>query len=299
MNVENAAFRSEAGILADRRRILESFGFRNDCCLIADGRGLTRWVPSFDGDPCPLFTVEECSSCMDWAHRLTGHDLLPLWASVLACTQSAGRGQFGRHWHSPRGNVYGALRVPQPAPPWRDLIPLLLAVGILDVLLELTPEVTIKWPNDILVDFRKVGGILVEERNDAIIAGIGLNVIAAPPSTRLREDGSLPAACLADFGVVMSPTELWIRLVRSIVSRFRPATADSGADRFLRHVEHYLAFVGETVIVDTAKRQKHKAQLIGLDSTGGIKVRTSEAEQIYRSAALYPVCFMETRKRNE
>jgi BirA family biotin operon repressor/biotin-[acetyl-CoA-carboxylase] ligase len=110
----------------------------------------------------------------------------------LAETQTAGRGRFGRHWYSPYGeNIYCSMR-------WSfehqaiDLsgLSLVISLAIIDRLhaLNITDEVRIKWPNDLLWNHQKLGGVLIELSQDKhssmdLIIGIGLNVNAKlPPS---------------------------------------------------------------------------------------------------------------------
>ncbi|MBD0305328.1 MAG: biotin--[acetyl-CoA-carboxylase] ligase [Nitrospiraceae bacterium] len=108
---------------------------------------------------------------------------------VVSEAQSAGRGRMGRLWHSPHGkNLYCSLilRTWPPSdtwPMWLSWIPLISAVATartVQVTAGLRPFV--KWPNDIVIGSRKVGGILCESTGGAgaspgvIIIGIGLNV---------------------------------------------------------------------------------------------------------------------------
>lgn len=108
----------------------------------------------------------------------------------LAECQTAGRGRRGRTWHSPaQGNVYGSvIVVPQPGArrmgSWLSWIPLFSALAAAE---SLSPHaglaVSVKWPNDLLIDEKKLGGILCEQttmpdKTMAVVIGIGLNVNA-------------------------------------------------------------------------------------------------------------------------
>jgi BirA family biotin operon repressor/biotin-[acetyl-CoA-carboxylase] ligase len=110
--------------------------------------------------------------------------------AIFADRQSRGRGRDGRQWLAPagRGVLCSTL--------WRDVgvatqLPRLCAVAAIGALARFGFEARLKWPNDILIDGAKVGGILVEgffvgERFDFAVAGIGLNV--------LQRQEELPAA---------------------------------------------------------------------------------------------------------
>jgi BirA family biotin operon repressor/biotin-[acetyl-CoA-carboxylase] ligase len=138
----------------------------------------------------------------------------PSGSAFLADTQTLGRGRLGRSWHSPPGdNLYLSL-VLRPRTPSERLAPLSLALGVavarvVDSML-LEPRARLKWPNDVLVDSRKVAGILVEVSttgaDTTVIAGVGLNVRSEhfPPelsatATSLRLAGAdiLDRNCIA------------------------------------------------------------------------------------------------------
>src|SRR5262245_4281180 len=97
---------------------------------------------------------------------------------ILADEQTAGRGQYGRHWLSPPGSSVLMSVVLQP--PAELLRPALLcawaAVSVAEVVLAASRrQARIKWPNDVLLHGRKIAGILIEQGRSTVI-GIGLNV---------------------------------------------------------------------------------------------------------------------------
>ena len=102
--------------------------------------------------------------------------------AVLALEQSRGRGRLGRGWVSPPGGLYLSVVLRPALPPERwPLIGLALSLGAAAAAaVHGRAPVRLKWPNDLLLDGRKVGGILVEAVGDAAVCGIGLNVL--PPS---------------------------------------------------------------------------------------------------------------------
>lgn len=131
---------------------------------------------------------ESVSSTQDVAHEalLAG---APEGTLVIAERQRAGRGRFGRVWHSPLGKGIYMSFLLRPQLPLAQAahMTLLLSVALCRALRRETGAgATIKWPNDVLVDGRKVSGILVETIAEAdtvvaMIAGIGI-------SANLRED---------------------------------------------------------------------------------------------------------------
>jgi len=123
--------------------------------------------------------------------------------AIQALRQSAGRGRQGRGWESPAGNLYISLLL-RPAVPLREAPQwsFVAAVALAETLKPLLPEaakLTLKWPNDLLLDGAKAAGILVEtgvatnNALDWICIGMGVNIATKP---------SLPdraTACLAEF----------------------------------------------------------------------------------------------------
>jgi len=103
---------------------------------------------------------------------------------IVAEAQRAGRGRLGRRWHSPTGcNLYLSilLRGPFPRPVLTGL-PFLAAVAARDAVGDVAGLIPrVKWPNDLFINDRKVGGILVEARSGGgetalAVVGIGVNV---------------------------------------------------------------------------------------------------------------------------
>ena len=106
--------------------------------------------------------------------------------------QTAGRGRHGRSWQSPAGNLYASTLVRvRPGDPPAATLALVCAVALADAIGTLgCAAVTIKWPNDVLLDGAKLAGILLERSDDAIVAGFGVN-LASHPTIAGRETASL------------------------------------------------------------------------------------------------------------
>jgi BirA family biotin operon repressor/biotin-[acetyl-CoA-carboxylase] ligase len=141
---------------------------------------LSRWLGSHRVE------LLECASTNDEAARLARagarHGTI-----VIAESQTAGRGREGRTWVSPRGaGMYLSAVVRPPLP--LDLVPpmtLAIGVGLCDAIRTTGAPAELKWPNDVLVNGRKLAGVLVEAQSqgtrlEAVIVGIGVNVCPWP-----------------------------------------------------------------------------------------------------------------------
>ncbi len=102
---------------------------------------------------------------------------------VIAETQTRGRGRLGRAWLSPPyRNLYLSLVLRPPLPPGEaPCLALVIGLATAETVGEWAPRAAVKWPNDVVVDGRKVAGILTEMDADAeqvrfVIAGIGVNL---------------------------------------------------------------------------------------------------------------------------
>jgi BirA family biotin operon repressor/biotin-[acetyl-CoA-carboxylase] ligase len=121
------------------------------------------------GAPRVHFRVVDSTNAR--ARELAGRGA-PHGTIVTAAEQSAGRGRQGRTWSAPPGRALLCSVIVRQPP---RLLPLAAGVAVAD---EAGPEARVKWPNDVLVDGRKVAGILVEGRAQEgwAVIGIGINV---------------------------------------------------------------------------------------------------------------------------
>ena len=135
-----------------------------------------------------LIDLETVPSTNDEALRRAANGA-PAWTVVRATSQSAGRGRRGRSFASPPGNSYTSFVV-RPARPAGTLPQIAPVAGLavaeaLERIAPGLPRPLCKWPNDVLVDGRKVCGILVEttsarRETQAVVIGIGVNLVSHP-----------------------------------------------------------------------------------------------------------------------
>jgi BirA family biotin operon repressor/biotin-[acetyl-CoA-carboxylase] ligase len=200
---------------------------------------------------------------------------------VIADEQTAGRGRLDRKWFTPRGTALAFSIVLRPTAEERPHLTRVVGLGALAVAVPLRKrgvDARIKWPNDILIQKRKVCGILIEsvwsgEDVDCVVIGIGINVLegSVPPEEMLR----FPATSL-ESEVGQPPDRGGI--LRDILSSLIELRPRLGTDEFLKQWEELLALQGETVQVETEKTPNITGQIIGLDSNGCLKLRNEHGE---------------------
>lgn len=171
--------------------------------------------------PAPVEVLASVSSTNDRLKELARGGA-PEWTAVLAARQTAGRGRQGRVWVSHEGDLFlSVLLRPPPGAAGAGLIPLAAGVATQEALVALGVDGgRLKWPNDVLVEGRKIAGILCEAAAGAggiesVVVGIGVNVAASPDS--LPEDLRAGAASLrtllsGDVGPTEVAAEVLARL---------------------------------------------------------------------------------------
>lgn len=241
----------------------------------------------------PLRYFERTGSTNDEAARWAAEGAPDL-ALVVADEQIAGRGRMGRCWHTPPGAALAfslVLRPPQEgeAAPARQSATHLTALGALaladalESLYRLPAE--IKWPNDVLVQRRKLAGILAEaqwqgEALQAVILGIGVNVEpeAVPDDPALNFPAASVAGCLQALAAPgeKPPTVERLELLRALLEKLLAWRLHLGSSRFLQAWEQRLAFKGEWVRVT---RNDHgvaahtlEGMVLGLDPDGALRL---------------------------
>jgi BirA family biotin operon repressor/biotin-[acetyl-CoA-carboxylase] ligase len=111
-----------------------------------------------------------------------------------------------------RGNLHAAWRWPLIEAPGDDLVPLGVGVAVARALGRFGVPATVKWPNDILLGQRKLGGLLVERYQDFVFVGLGLNLGTAPDLKQLDPDAAIPPTCLAEHGLAFDLGSFWDEL---------------------------------------------------------------------------------------
>ena len=90
---------------------------------------------------------------------------------VLAIKQIEGKGRRGNTWNSDYGGLYFSLVSPN-----NKLLPFITGISVVESLVEVKDNIQLKWPNDIIINGKKLGGILCESYGNYTIVGIGLNI---------------------------------------------------------------------------------------------------------------------------
>jgi BirA family transcriptional regulator, biotin operon repressor / biotin---[acetyl-CoA-carboxylase] ligase len=237
-----------------------------------------------------LHQYDTIGSTNDEAKRLASGGA-PEGTLVWAGEQTAGRGRRGRHWASPPGNLYLSLVLrPGGAPSRAAQLGFVAALGLgdaLDGLAALGPRLRYKWPNDLLLDGRKLAGILLESETaasgavDFVVIGTGVNLLSHP------ETSEYPATCLAEGGsATVSPAAL----LQAFVREFDPWLARWREEGFAPLREAWLARasgIGEDIRV-RLERMTLTGRFVDLDEDGALLLDGAEGPRRIAAGDVFP-----------
>lgn len=210
-----------------------------------------------------------------------------------ALHQLAGRGRHGRRWHGARGRaLLFSVAVPYSADP-ASVSAVTLACGIAaaETLREHGVEARLKWPNDLLLSERKLGGILTELAFDpagraSLVVGLGLN-LCLDPETRVAIDQ--PAAALDERvpeARLAAERELWIaRLARALLDAVERFERD-GFEPFRARFEQLFAYAGRGVVLVQPNQPPLSGVAVGVDAEGRLLLSTGSGIQAVTSGEL-------------
>ncbi len=203
---------------------------------------------------------------------------------VVANQQTQGRGRLNRRWITNPGAALAFSLILQPTPEEDERMGFFSPLGALaicqalEALFGLSPQ--IKWPNDVLLQERKIAGILVEtawmgNRLQGMVIGIGINVKpeAVPPAAELL----FPAACVEDS--TGRPVDR-MTLLHEILRALLDWRSRLGTETFHQAWEQRLAFRGQWVSVEGTDNKPAIGQLLGIDASGSLLLRNSAGETI-------------------
>jgi BirA family biotin operon repressor/biotin-[acetyl-CoA-carboxylase] ligase len=198
---------------------------------------------------------------------------------VVAEHQTAGRGRLDRTWETPAHAALTfslLLRPPLPAADWTWL-PLLAGVAVAETLRELGVPADLKWPNDVLIEGRKVAGLLVERvetpAGPAAVVGIGLNV-----SQQAAELPIEAATSLVLEGIRPDRTELLASLLRRLQREYAD-WVDAGVPALrASYLRLCPTVAGLRLRVDLPGGEAVTGIGTGLSDDGGLVVRTADGD---------------------
>lgn len=213
---------------------------------------------------CPDLNIHTCdvtdSTNSDAAALLAAGAITP--GVVIAGEQRSGRGRLGRSWHSPSdNNLYASIFFRPLLPPGKmSRITLWLGLAVCEYLnRQLELPVMIKWPNDLLLDGKKIAGMLSESRIDAdlmrdFIFGVGLNINGYPGEW--PEDIRSTATSLAHWrGEPLPFAATCAGCIHAIIESWKDFAANPASPRLTDVWPRYDALEGKNLVAHRGDQQ--------------------------------------------
>jgi BirA family biotin operon repressor/biotin-[acetyl-CoA-carboxylase] ligase len=232
---------------------------------------------------------ERLPSTQDEAHRLAAEGA-PAGTVVVAVEQVEGRGTRGRNWTSPVGGLWLSFLCRPMRLPGVEVLSLRVGLAAAEALAEVggLPPASLKWPNDVIVNDRKVGGILCEARWHGdllawVVVGLGLNV-----RNPLPPDARVAPGRLADWRHDLEPDHILWPLVGSLLPLAETGSGLSAAE--LR------AFGQRDWLLGRELAEPERGRAAGIEPDGALRVlkpdgqivRVSSGSVVLAGGATWP-----------
>nr|WP_199295722.1 biotin--[acetyl-CoA-carboxylase] ligase [Trichocoleus sp. FACHB-591] len=205
--------------------------------------------------------------------------------AVLALQQESGRGQWGRQWQSPLGGLYLSVAL-SPALPVANSAQLTLcsAWGIATALRSYNLPVQLKWPNDLVLNGRKLGGILTETRIrqgqvTKAVVGVGINWTNPVPPTGIK----LAAALAEQPQPAIDSLEMLAAIALQGIASGYAAWRQEGIENLLPAYLSLLTSLGRSIVLDGVE-----GTIVGVSANGELQIRSASNSPSSREILLKP-----------
>ena len=195
---------------------------------------------------------------------------------LVAMAQDAGKGRQGRQWQSLDGNFFGSTLVQlRPGDPPAPALALVAGLALTEAMDAAAPgrNLMLKWPNDLMLDAGKLGGILLERSGDRIVAGFGVNLAAAPV---------IEGKATAHLGGAISP-KAFAPLLAASFARMLDVWRSAAPDAFARAWLARAHPTGTPLTVHSGQGETVSGLFAGIDHDGALRLGVGGAIQLIRA----------------
>ncbi len=201
---------------------------------------------------------------------------------VLAEEQTAGRGRLGRNWYSEKtSGIYSSILLRPPLSPAAAPVLTLMAGVAAHRAISLTTglPVDIRWPNDLLVNGKKVCGILTEmsaelDRLHAVVLGIGVNINHREMPAELKE---IATSLRIEGRKFYSRLHLLVTLLKELEQHYR-VLLEEGSGAIIRRWAAASSYAEGMRVRVLSNKGEFLATTLGLESNGALKVRSDDGK---------------------
>jgi BirA family transcriptional regulator, biotin operon repressor / biotin---[acetyl-CoA-carboxylase] ligase len=229
-----------------------------------------------------LIFVQECHSTNTLAQELNQRSSAPEGSVVITDNQTAGRGQRGNSWETTQGLNFTFSILLKPSflkPDQQFYLNIVIALGVFQYLSQRTDsQVSVKWPNDILVNQKKICGILIENTIQgstiqSTVAGVGLNInqqfFASEKATSLKNITGNDYVLAAELDLLLS----------SIEKKYLQLRQGQAKDLFREYHQHLFGLGDQRSF--RSDGNAFSGVITGVDPIGRLKVNTDGGERVF------------------
>ena len=219
-----------------------------------------------------LNILKTCSSTNDIAIN-NAKKGMPEGTSYLSYLQTKGRGRNNNQWESMKGNLFLSIifRPKMSKVKWHQLS-LIIGLSIFETLINLGVDkniIELKWPNDVLVQKRKISGVLLESFNDFIVAGIGLNISKTPQKETKWNTTKLYDYIDNDFSL-----KYIANVILKIIFKNYSIWDNKGFNFFRNKINKCIYNINNKIVIKSNNQSEDICGVfLGLGDNGGLKIK--------------------------
>ncbi len=231
-----------------------------------------------------LQIIDECKSTNATLIKLANEGY-PEGYSLLSINQTCGRATRNKKWISIPGNLFlSTLIRPNVEITKLSQISIIFGLSLFQFIKSLginKNKITIKWPNDILIESKKVSGVLVERFENFCVIGVGLNINSHPNEKNTR----IESTCLSNY---LNTDDFKLSKLSSQLLNFFYKNYNiwlsSFLNPFLNQINSNLAFLNRKVNLNHDNILK-SGKVIGINSNGNLKILLNDNKYLYLSSS--------------
>ena len=236
--------------------------------------------------------IDHVDSTMIEANRRETEIIKPTW--ILAKHQTNAYGRKGRYWENPKGNFSATLAMklnePLASLAMRSFV---AALALFDTLAQVTqrPELfLLKWPNDVLMDFKKVSGILLESNNSGketkfLKIGIGVNLVNLPKIPTVSNKQKVEPISLEDFSIKIGPEDFLVYLAPNF-AYWETQLLKFGFQKIRRVWLDRAYGVGDMIVARTFS-EENKGIFDTIDESGNLVLKLKNSTRVIHAGDIY------------
>jgi len=224
-----------------------------------------------------LYYFKSCSSTQDIGHMLAKSGV-PEYTIVIAGEQYSGRGRYGRRWISPPGGLWFTIILRDRSAKDLTLLNIMAGISIAKALRDLYKlDAKIKWPNDVLINNKKIAGVLIEgniknDIADYLLIGIGVNI-----NNDIPMDMKSRAISLKEIIGKAQPRSPILKAIVRIFTELDDSINKGLRDRVLSYAKYLLSTLNKKIVIRTPTGII-SGNAYDIDENGGLRVLISDKD---------------------